>query len=425
MSPRAPVPYSAGMTSPTVPRHRRTIALLVALTVAATSLAAAAPGSAAPAGGSSDLALTQVATLASPIAMTTRTGSTDLFVAERAGVVRVLHVNAGVVTVDPTPLLDITGYISTASAGGLYSLAFDPTGSRLYVHFTNTAGNNRLVEYTMSGGGTGPTVDLSTRRVVLKQPQGTTYHKGGDIAFGPDGRLYLALGDGDSLGAPLAHGQDRTTTLGKILRINPRAATNRPYRNPLGNPFFNEPGSRREIWIYGVRNPWRMSFDRATGDLYISDVGEDNAEEVNVLLADGDGRNAGRGANLGWSLMEGTLPFNGGTEPSNHTRPVFTYDHTGGDCSIIGGYVYRGTAVPGLDGRYVYGDRCTGRIGTITIGGPREAAPETSSVPDLGISAPGGQLQSFGQGPDGEIYVLTHNSTTGVGAVLRIDPAAP
>jgi len=401
-----------------VTRRRRGTALAVALVVVAGSLVAAGPGAAAPAGGPADLALTPVATLVSPIAMTTRTGSTDLFVAERAGRVQVLHVNAGVVTVDPVPLLDITGYIATASAGGLYSLAFDPTGARLYVHFTNLRGHNRLVEYTMAAGGAGPTVDLTTRRVVLKVQQGETYHKGGDIAFGPDGHLYLALGDGDQEGAPLLHGQDRTTPLGKILRINPRAAVNRAYRNPTGNPFFNERGSRREIWIYGVRNPWRMSFDRATGDLYIADVGERALEEVNVLLADADGRNAGRGANLEWSNMEGTVRFNGATEPANHTRPTFTYGHGEGDCSVIGGFVYRGAAIADLAGSYVYGDRCTGRIGAITVGGPREAAPETASLPDLGISVPGNQLQSFGQGPDGELYVLA-----GGGSVSRIDPA--
>lgn len=421
MSPPAPVTYAAAMTSSTTPRHRRRLALVLALLVAAGSLVMAVPGSAAPAVGSTDLELTQVATITSPIALATRTGSTDLFVAERAGRVRVLHVNAGVVTVDPTPLLDLTDYISTASAGGLFSLAFDPTGARLYVHFTNTRGHNRLVEYTMSGS----TVDLTSRRVVLKVRQGETFHKGGDIAFGPDGHLYLALGDGDIEGAPEGHGQDRTTTLGKILRINPRAAVNRPYRNPLGNPFVNEPGARREIWIYGVRNPWRMSFDRANGDLYVADVGENALEEVNVLLADSNGRNAGRGANLGWSNMEGTLRFNGATEPANHTRPAFTYGHGGGDCSIIGGYVYRGDAIADLTGSYVYGDRCTGRIGAITVGGAREATPETASFPDLGIAAPDGELQSFGQGPDGELYVLTHNSSSGTGTVSRIDPATP
>ena len=409
--------------------RRRPVAVFVILALAVTvaGLATVNTGGATPLAAFPSLTLHPVATLASPIAMATRVGSDDLFVAERAGRVRRLHVNAGVVTLDPVPLLDVTGYVNATQSGGLLGLAFDPTGARLYLHYTNANSDTRVVEYTMSNGGTGATVDLSTRRVVLKVHQDFSYHKGGDLSFGPDGRLYLALGDGDADptdGIPVA-AQDLGALLGKILRINPRPSATRPYRNPLGNPFVGHAPARAEIWLYGVRNPWRFSFDRATGDLYVADVGEHTTEELDVLLADSNGRNAGRGANLGWSAMEGNQPFHGGAEPVNHTRPVFTYPHvTGGACSIIGGYVYRGSTIPSLAGTYVYGDRCTGQIGGIVVGGAPAvappAAPETTSVPDLGISAGPMALQSFGQGPDGELYVLTGAPTDNVSRIEAI-----
>ena len=424
MSPVARVPYPAAMPSRSVARHLL-VALVAALALAVGAAVPATASSAAREPAPSGLTLEPVVTsgLESPIAMATRTGSTNLFVAERPGRVRVLHVSGDTVTLDPTPLLDISDYASTSEGGGLLGLTFDPTGARLYVHYTNAHADNRLVEYTMANGGTGATVDLTTRRVVLKVHQGESYHKGGDVTFGPDGHLYLALGDGDVENGPLGNGQSLSTLLGKVIRINPRAAVNRPYRNPLGNPFVTQAAPvRREIWLYGVRNPWRISFDRATGDLYVADVGEHTTEEVNVLLADSAGRTAGRGANLGWNQMEANLPFNGGTEPTNHTRPAFTYPHApGGDCSVIGGYVYRGTAIPSLVGTYVYGDRCSGRIGGFVIGGA--PTPETTSYPDLGISAGTGRLQSFGQGPDGELYVLSATALN-TGTISRIEPVA-
>jgi glucose/arabinose dehydrogenase len=423
MSPVLDFPYPAAMPSST-PR-RLTLVLATALAVAVGALVPAVSG-VAPAAAATTLTLDPVVTtgVVSPIAMATRAGSTDLFVAERTGKVRVLHQNAGVITVDPTPLLDITAYISTAPGDGLYGLTFDPTGARLYVHYTNPAGNNRLVEYTMTNNGTGPAVNLATRRVVLGVPQvAGTYHKGGDLSFGPDDRLYLAIGDGDvnALENPPILAQDRRSLLGKILRINPRATATRPYTNPAANPFVGRGDQRGEIWLYGVRNPWRFSFDRATGDLYVADVGEHTTEEVNVLLADSNGHLAGRGANLGWSRMEGVRRFNGALEPANHSRPAFTYPHLNGDCSVIGGYVYRGTAIPDLVGTYLYGDRCTGRIGGLVLGGA--PAPETTSYSTLGINAGAGVLQSFGQGPDGELYLLTGSTTTGT--IYRIEPAAP
>ncbi len=402
------------------PRHTlRALGLAVALLGTAAVLPTG-PAAAQPAPeGVAPATLTPIATLTSPIALATRTGSTHLFVAERGGLVRELAVTGDTATV--TTLLDISGYVSLSEGGGLLGLAFDPTGERLYVHYTNAHADNRLVEYTMDGA----TVDLGTRRVVLAVRQPPSYHKGGDVAFGPDGRLYLALGDGDNVAIDdpnddvpdvVNPAQDRTSLLGKILRINPRASATRPYRNPLGNPFVGQSPRRAEVWAYGLRNPWRFSFDSATGDLYLPDVGEHAQEELNVLLADSDGLNAGRGANLGWIRMEGTAPFNGAREPNNHTRPTFTYPHQGGECAIMGGYVYRGAAIPSLQGTYLYADRCSGRVGGIVVGGPRE----TTSIGSIGVSIPAGQLQSFGQGPDGELYALLGNGT-----VSRLDPNVP
>lgn len=413
--------------TPLHPRRRhalRAVALAAALLGVATVLPTGPAAAQAAPEGTATATLTPIATLTSPIALATRTGSTHLFVAERGGIVRELTVTGDTAT--STTLLDISGYISLAEGGGLLGLAFDPTGERLYVHYTNANADNRLVEYTMDGA----TVDLSTRRVVLAVNSPSSYHKGGEVTFGPDGRLYLALGDGDNVAVDdpnddvpdvVNPAQDRTSLLGKILRINPRAGATRPYRNPLGNPFVGQAPRRAEVWAYGLRNPWRFSFDSATGDLYLPDVGEHSQEELNVLLADGDGVNAGRGANLGWIRMEGTAPFNGATEPNNHSRPTFTYPHQGGECAIIGGYVYRGTAIPSLQGTYLYADRCSGRIGGIVVGGPRE----TTSIASIGVSVPAGQLQSFGQGPDGELYALTANTQAGTGTVSRLDPVAP
>lgn len=413
--------------TPTHPRRRRalhSLGLVAALTAATAVLPSGPAGAQAVPEGVPVATLTPITTtLTSPIALATRTGSTHLFVAERGGVVRELTVTGDTATA--TTLLDISGYVSLTEGGGLLGLAFDPTGERLYVHYTNANADNRLVEYTMSGGGSGSTVDLTTRRVVLAVHQPPSYHKGGDVAFGPDGRLYLALGDGDNVAVddPLDDvpdvvnpAQDRTSLLGKVLRINPRASATRPYRNPLGNPFVGQSPRRAEVWAYGLRNPWRLSFDSATGDLYLPDVGEHAQEELNVLLADSDGLNAGRGANLGWIRMEGTQAFNGATEPNNHTRPTFTYPHQGGECAIIGGYVYRGASIPSLQGTYLYADRCSGRVGGIVVGGPRE----TTSIGSIGVSVPAGQLQSFGQGPDGELYTLLTNGT-----VSRLDPVGP
>lgn len=403
------------------PARHLVLALVALVAAGLTALVAPAASSAqetAPE-GTLELNLAQVVApggLDSPIAMATRAGQDDLFVVERPGRVRVIDGETS--ALQPTPLLDITGFVGSNGEGGLLGLAFNPAGTKLYVNYTNLNGDLRLVEYGVTGT-TDTTIVPGSRRQVLKirhRPFGN--HNGGSIAFGPDGKLYIATGDGGGANDPEGNGQDRTQLLGKILRINPTAAGSRPYRIPPTNPYAGSTTRRGEIWIYGVRNPWRISFDSASGDLYVADVGQDNWEEVNVLPSDAGGLNAGRGANLGWSRREGPDPFNGGTIPPHYVGPLLSYPHSAdpGDlqgCAIVGGYVSHDPAVPALDEHYVFGDFCTGVLSSIRVNAGGQIDLQQS---DLGISVPEFTLQSFGQGPDGEVYVLD-----GDGSVYRID----
>lgn len=403
-------------TRPRRPATRRlgvaVAAVSAAVALALTGTAPSGAQEAAPEGGPA-LTLNPVASLSAPIAMATWSGSDDLFVATRSGQVRRLAVSGDTVTLDPTPLLDISGFTGTDGEGGLLGMVFNPEGDRLYLDHTNTRGNLRIVEYTVTEVDGAPQVVPGSRRKVLSirhQPFGS--HNGGDLAFGPDGKLYIAVGDGGGANDPFGNGQNRQVLLGKILRINPAPTTTRPYRSPPTNPYVGQSPRRPEIWMYGVRNPWRISFDAQTGDLIVADVGQDVWEEIDVLPNSGaDAR--GRGANLGWSRMEGTDLFSGTNEPANHTPPTFEYPHSGPSasgitgCSIIGGYVYRGSSIPSLAGRYLFGDFCTGTLSSVLPDG-------TSPVANVGASVADNSLLSFGQGPDGELYVLTF---TGVSRV--------
>jgi glucose/arabinose dehydrogenase len=228
---------------------------------------------------------------------------------------------------------------------------------------------------------------------VLVVDQPFANHNGGDLAFGPDGFLYIGLGDGGGAGDPFGNGQSLQTLLGKMLRIDPRRSGGAPYTVPPSNPFVGDPGARPEIWAYGLRNPWRFSFDRATGDLWIADVGQSNLEEIDRQPASSRG-----GENYGWSAFEGSVPL-GGSPAGEVVSPVFEYDHTGGVCAVAGGYVYRGSAIPALDGAYLFADVCVGQVTwlRLTEGGVEHA---TIGTP---LSGPA----SFGEDADGELYVLT------------------
>jgi glucose/arabinose dehydrogenase len=351
--------------------------------------------------GSIHVRLTMVATLDSPLALAVRAGDTALYVAEQTG--RVMAIREG--TVDSTPVLDLRGQIVSGGEQGLLGLAFSPDGGFVYVDYTDLQGNTNVVEFAMDAD---DRAVVSSRREVLFVHQPFANHNGGNLAFGPDGDLYVALGDGGGGGDPLHNGQSLSTLLAKILRIDPRPGGQPPpdgrgYAVPDGNPFVGVAGARPEIWAFGLRNPWRFSFDRATGDLWIGDVGQGAWEEVDRQPADSAG-----GQNYGWNRLEGTHAFQG-SAPSDAVPPVFEYSHDGG-CAVTGGFVYRGSAIPRLRGVYVFGDFCQGNVMGLRLIAGRPVVGRLGPHVD--------SLSSFGQDSDGELYAMSLS-----GGVYRLDPA--
>ena len=366
-----------------------TLCLIASL--ALTTASAEEPAAPRPA---AKVTLTQVATAQNPVAGTAGPHGT-VWIAERAGEVRVLD-RRGL----GKPVLDISGETTTDGERGLLGIAFDKKLAHFYISFTNLEGTSTVDEFAVRHGRIQP----HTRRTVLTQPQPYSNHNGGDIKIGPDGYLYIAFGDGGAGGDPHGNGQQLDTLLGKLLRIDPRGG--KPYGIPRDNPFVGDPKAKGEIWAYGLRNPWRFSFDARTGDLLLGDVGQSDWEEIDWAPATSKG-----GENYGWSQMEGNHPFRGGTEPANHVPPVHEYDRTGLGCSVTGGYVYRGPAIPALRGQYVFSDYCDGTLRTL-----RMVNGKVTEVGDLGVN--GGEVVSFAQDGSGELYVL------GIGgSVSRIDPA--
>ncbi len=338
-----------------------------------------------------------------PMALAVRPGDDDVvYVAQRSGTLVRLDPGAGPDAPTET-VLDFHDGVSTDGERGFLGAAFSPDGSRLYASYTNPAGDTRIDEYAVSGDGASATIDTDSRREVFALDQPFSNHNGGNIAFGPDGYLYLGLGDGGAAGDPDDRGQDRTDLLGKMLRIDP-VEGGTPYGVPEDNPYADGTDGRPEIWITGVRNPWRWSFDALTGDLWIGDVGQNEVEEIDFLPADGQGRNAGRGANLGWNLMEGDQGYEGGSPPSGYVPPIATYSHADGGCAVTGGYVYRGTAMPDLAGAYLYADLCLSRLQALLVDGSRVIRDEA----DLGELPDSGPI-SFGQDAAGELYVLSQS----------------
>ncbi|MEV8092291.1 PQQ-dependent sugar dehydrogenase [Streptomyces nigra] len=363
--------------------------------VASLALTTASADEPAAARQTAQITLKQVATAKNPTAGAAGPGG-KLWVAERAGTVRVLGDKGGL----GKPVLDISAETTTDGERGLLGIAFDRKYAHFYISFTNLEGTSTVDEFAVRRGRIQP----HTRRTVLTQTQPYANHNGGDIKIGPDGYLYIALGDGGSGGDPHGNGQNLGTLLGKLLRIDPRGGT--PYAIPADNPFVNTPGAKGEIWSYGLRNPWRFSFDSGTGDLLIGDVGQNDWEEIDWAPASSQG-----GENYGWGQMEGTHPFRGGTEPENHVPPVHEYDRSNFACSVTGGYVYRGKAIPALRGQYVFSDYCDGTIRSLQMKNGKVTA-----VNDLGVN--GGEIISFAQDRNGELYVFTIG-----GSLSRIDPA--
>ena len=344
------------------------------------------------------LALTPVTSLPDPIALVARphTGSErgDLYVATRGGQVWLLTADGDE---PPGMVLDIGDLTTTDCETGLLGIAFDPDGLNLYVHHTDLRGDNQIVEYPMSGN----RVQGDQGRTLLSANQPACNHNGGHIAFGPDGYLWIGLGDGGGRDDMFNQGQDRDSLLATIVRIDPEPDGDAAYGVPADNPFADG-GGRPEIWAYGARNPWRFSFDRDTDDLWIADVGQNTWEEIHVLAAN-DGW--APGANLGWPLFEGDERFSSTATPDDLDFPAYVYHHDDG-CSITGGHVYRGSAIPHLVGTYVFGDFCVGRIWGLTVDDQGVATRV-----ELGLSVPQATLVSFGEDAAGELYVLSFDGT--------------
>ncbi len=337
-------------------------------------------------------------------------GDSQLFIVQQTGQI-VIYDGTRVLS---TPFLDIrslvTAGISGESERGLLGLAFHPRYSEngfFFVYYTNTIGDITLARYSVSSANPDRANPSSATGVLTISHSQFPNHNGGQMEFGPDGYLYLGPGDGGSEGDPFNHAQDRSQLLGKILRID---VDTLPYRIPPSNPFVNTPNARGEIWAYGLRNPWRFTFDRISQDLWIADVGQDRYEEVDFQPATSIG-----GENYGWRRMEGLHCFNPSVncQDPSFTMPILEYSHDNGNCSITGGYRYRGARYPRMSGIYFYGDYCTGTIWGATQQGDGTWSSQKLLSTRLAIS-------SFGEDANGELYVADLN-----GAVYQLVDSSP
>lgn len=337
-----------------------------------------------------------------PVHLTAPEGDDRLFVVEKAGRIRIVD-GGQVLAAD---FLDISALVSNGGEQGLLSLAFHPdysTNGYFYVYYTDVNGETMVVRYTVSGDPNVANAGSAKLILTVDQPYGN--HNGGLITFGPDGMLYVGLGDGGSGGDPDNNGQDLGTLLGSLLRIDVDGGD--PYAIPPDNPFVGNAGAMDEIWAYGLRNPWRYSFDREDGLIYIADVGQNTWEEVNVQSA------LLGGVNYGWRIMEGNSCYNSSTCISGGlVTPVVQYANGVDGCAVVGGFPYRGTAINGRAGTYFYSDNCSGWIRSFLL----DAGKVTEELEwDVGNI---GSVLSFGEDGFGELYVLTAGGT-----VLQFVPA--
>ena len=327
-------------------------------------------------------------------------GSGRLFIIQQAGQILILKDGSLL----PTPFLDIQDRVgSNGTEQGLLGLVFDPQVTQngyFYVNYTDLDGNTHISRFQISADP--DRADPATEKRLLYVQQPYPNHNGGSMKFGPDGYLYLGLGDGGSGGDPHGNGQSLNTYLGKLLRIDPEHGD--PYAIPPDNPFVNG-GGLAEIWDFGLRNPWRFSFDRLTGDLYIGDVGQDQWEEIDWLPAGTSG-----GVNFGWSYMEGDHPYQGNPPPSaNQIGPVAEYSHSEGGCAVTGGEVYRGVNLPDWQGVYLYGDYCSGKVWGLLH------RPDGSWQNQL-LFTTSSAISSFGLDESGEVYLVDRKGT-----ILRLE----
>jgi glucose/arabinose dehydrogenase len=325
-------------------------------------------------------------------------GSGRLFVVEQDGLIRVIRDNKLL----ESPFLDVKTLVSRdGSERGLLGLAFHPqyaSNGAFFINYTDVNGDTVVARYHVSADNPDH-ADPNSAEKIIQVDQPYPNHNAGQLAFGPDGYLYVGLGDGGSAGDPQGNGQNGHALLGKMLRLDVDSGT--PYSIPPSNPFIGHPNFAPEIWTYGLRNPWRYSFDRATGDLYIADVGQNTWEEIDFQPAGDRG-----GENYGWNVYEGLHPY-GSSQAVGAVPPIAEYNHSDG-CSVTGGYVYRGNALPDLQGTYLFGDFCSGTIWATK----RDSAGlwQTRVLMNSGMP-----VSSFGEDETGEFYVVNYG-----GSLLRL-----
>jgi len=395
--------------------HRVQLAILGGLLLAATALVAwlllrppAVAPSPTPSATSSE-AKVQVALFASGLSNPTGIISTGiqgdgrLFVLDQNGKIRIVNSSGTVVS---EPFLDISNLVTPGGETGLLGLAFSPhyaTDGYFYVDYIDKNLNTVVARYHISGDAN--TADLSSAQIILTQKQPYANHNGGALVFGPDGYLYIAFGDGGSAGDPENRAQDTTTWLGKLLRID---VSKLPYTVPSDNLFVGKPGAKPEIWDTGLRNPWRLSFDSKTHELYIADVGQGTIEEIDVEQPSKGGNN------YGWRCYEGNSDFktDGCKGKNTYVFPQLTYDHSEGRCSVTGGYVYRGQKYPNLTGKYFYADYCGGQVYTM------QRDDKSSYISTKVVQTPY-KVSTFGQDNSGELYLADYAS----GAIYQVQDA--
>jgi Glucose/sorbosone dehydrogenases len=339
------------------------------------------------------LKLQEVASgLTNPVYVTSPPGDSRLFIVEQPGRIRILD-NGQLLA---TPFLDIASRVSSGGERGMLSVAFHPqyaTNGFFYVYFTGTGGEIRIERFTRTNASQ---ANAASAKVILTVAHPRSNHNGGLATFGPDGMLYLGLGDGGGGGDPDLNGQNQTTLLGKLLRIDVNSGD--PYAIPAGNPFVGQSNARQEIWAMGLRNPWRYAFDQATGRLYLADVGQDAIEEVNVVTA------TRAGVNYGWNVLEGSSCYNAAAcSKSGFEIPVLEYNHSNNQCSVTGGFVYRGSAMPEITGVYFYADYCAGWVKSFTYSNGAATDQRDWNLGNVG------SVTSFGVDAAGELYLTSSN----------------
>lgn len=392
-----PLPQPTATAPPTQPAATNVPATVPPPTATATATATVVPETAV-----SSITLEPLITrgLTQPL-FVTHAFDERLFIVEQPGTIRIFQDGALL----ETPFLDITDPVgSQSNEQGLLGLAFHPNYAQngfFFVNYTNNNGNTTIARYRVSSD---PNVaDASSAQILLTISQPFANHNGGMIAFGPDGYLYVGMGDGGSQKDPQGNGQNPATLLGSILRLDADSADG-SYTIPADNPFVDNPDLRPEVWAYGLRNPWRFSFDRLNGDLFIADVGQNTWEEVSWQPGGTPG-----GQNFGWNVMEGNHCFAGSCDPAAFTPAIFEYDHSLG-CSISGGYIYRGQQFPSLNGNYFAADFCSGTIWGVF------QQPDGRWLSTI-VQQSGLPITSFGEDVHGELYVVVRT-----GRVFQIQP---